>query len=105
MNSEHKWSSGEKKEGRRIFEIARGRALQEVIDQHHALQIESIDDIWNYGNELRKKRRELDEALDYRYSVLARTLARCVRRKWLKVEELEGLPESEKEKALRILEF
>ena len=53
----------------------------------------TVDDMWSIGDELRQRRRELEELLDYRYSQLTLVFARLILQGHLAEEQLKGLSE------------
>jgi hypothetical protein len=89
------WSPTEKKICQRAFEAARDREydalLAEVREKVAAMS--SPYDIWDLNDFLYKKRREIGEKYDYRYSMLIYVFARLLREGWLHMDELAGLSE------------
>lgn len=47
--------------------------------------------VWRLHDYLSKKRREVDEKYDYRYSVLLTVFLRLVSEGWLALDELSGI--------------
>ena len=90
-----KWSNREKKIARQAFERAYQRECDAIRERVSAMLSELTDanDIWRVHDFLSKKRREVDEKYDYRYSVLIFVFARLLREGWLDESELDGLQE------------
>src|SRR5271157_5239144 len=88
-----KWSPSEKAVAREAFEAALSRELKAVIAETKrlAVRIEQLDDLWELGQYLAAKRKEIDETFDYRYSVLPLVLGVLIRRGRLGEQELHGL--------------
>src|SRR6266542_975917 len=67
----HEWSASEKKIARRAYEAARQAVLAaELAEFKVKAAAAGIDEMWSIGDELRQRRREIEELLDYRYSQL-----------------------------------
>lgn len=91
-----RWSNREKKIARQAFDHAYQRECNVIREHVSAMlaELTSSTDIWRVHNFLSKKRREVDEKYDYRYSVLIFVFARLLREGWLDESELDGLQEN-----------
>jgi len=87
------WSKSEKTIARRAFDLAYERECAALADEVRRLadRIAGPDDIWKIHDFLRRKRKEIDEKYDYRYSVLIFVFARLLGEGWLEESELAGL--------------
>lgn len=99
--SEIAWSKTEKSVARRAFDnsyrkecLSLAKTLREMADS-----VRGSDDIWRIHDFLTRKRVEIDEKYDYRYSVLQTVFSRLLKEGWLEESDLEGLLE---EKVSRI---
>ncbi len=90
-----KWSKSEKAVARRACQAACNREVTGIVDEVRArvAQLKEPADIWKVNDFLYRKRRDIDDKYDCRFSVMVLVLARLVREGWLKREELEGLSE------------
>jgi len=88
-----KWSEAEKQIARRVFNAALQAELAEIMSNFkvQAATIATPDEMWAIQDFLFRKRREIDEKYDYRYSQLLLVFARLVREKRVREEELQGL--------------
>lgn len=90
-----KWSKSEKTIARKAFDRA--------VDKEHAMlasrirtmaqELDDADGIWTLHDFLSKKRREIDEKYDYRYSVLLFVFARLIGEGLIETADLQGLSE------------
>jgi hypothetical protein len=89
------WSKSEKVIARTAFDAALGRELREVIQKtkHMANAIQQSADLWDLEHYLTRRRREIDQKYDYRYSRLTQVFGRLVYEKRLQEKELSGLRE------------
>ncbi|MBI4228112.1 MAG: hypothetical protein HY693_00175 [Deltaproteobacteria bacterium] len=88
-----KWSTREKKIARAAYEKAYKAEMQQI---HEAVYKKVKDfrdenDVWRLHDYLTRKRREVDEKYDYRYSVLIFVLGRVLREGLISDEDVEGL--------------
>jgi hypothetical protein len=90
-----KWSEGEKKLARRVFEEALSAELAELIVDFKAKAAAVVrpDDMWSIGELLHRRRREIDEKYDYRYSQLLAVFGRLVRDGRIQDAQLAGMSE------------
>lgn len=89
------WSAGEKEVARRAFNAALERELASITEKvkQRANSIQRPDDLWKLERYLTRKRKEIDEKYDYRYSVLLNVFARLICDGFLSEGELAGLGE------------
>lgn len=90
-----KWSEGEKKVARRVFEAALKAELTEVMVDFKARAAAAgqPDDMWSIEELLHRRRREIDDKYDYRYSQLLLVFGRLVREGRIQETQLAGLSE------------
>jgi hypothetical protein len=90
-----KWSNGEKKAAKALFETALERELQTYIQEFkdRAAKIEVPDDLWSIAKQASKKQREIDEKYDFRYSQLIFVFANLLRSGSIQENELTALGE------------
>lgn len=91
---ELKWSESEKKLARRVFEAALRVELAEVMAEFkaRAAAAKEADDLWSIQEYLHRRRREIDEKYDFRYSQLIPVFGRLLREGRLQEAQLAGLP-------------
>ncbi len=99
-----KWSKTEKTITRRAFDSAYRREHEAIIHRLSWMlqDITHPEDLWCLHDFLSKKRQEIDEKYDYRYSVLLWVFARLMAEGWLQQADLEGL-HAEKVTTIRFL--
>jgi hypothetical protein len=90
---------------RAAFEAALAREMATIREEAEAMLRRSTDpfDVWAVHDFLSRRRREVDEKYDYRYSVLILVFARLLREGWLRDSELAGLSADKLERIQRIL--
>ena len=90
-----KWSDSEKKLARRAFEAALTHELVELMAEFKAKAAAAAepDDMWSVQDFLHRKRREIDEKYDYRYSQLPLVFGRLLREGRIQEQQLSGLAE------------
>lgn len=90
-----KWSESEKKLARRVFEAALTAELAEVMTEFKARAVAAVepDDMWSVQEHLYRKRREIDEKYDFRYSQLPLVFGQLLREGRIQVAQLAGLSE------------
>ena len=98
------WSREEKAIARAAYDAALAREMAAIREEAEAILRRSADpfDVWELHDFLSKKRREVDEKYDYRYSVLILVFARLLREGWLRDSELAGLSADKLEYVERI---
>jgi len=101
------WSKGEKAIARRAYDQAYDRELTALADEvrRGAEQITEPHHIWALHDFLTRKRKEIDQKYDYRYSQLVFVFARLIRDGWLSEGELAGLGEDKLAKIRAWLEL
>jgi hypothetical protein len=94
-----KWSASEKKIARRAFEAALESTLTGIMAEFKAKAASAAtsSEMWAIEDYLRRRRREVDEIFDYRYSQLPLVFARLIREGHLDEARLSGLAEEELE--------
>jgi hypothetical protein len=92
---EMRWSQAERAIARKAFDRALQRELEEVMRKARemAARIAEPSELWELEEFLSKRRREIDQKYDYRYSVLPMIFGILNRERRLKEEELRGLGE------------
>jgi len=90
---ELKWSPSEKATARRAYDLALGRELEAVVREakERAAKLKTPGELWDLEEWLTKRRREIDNLYDYRYSVLPLVFAALLYRGLVNEAELEGL--------------
>ena len=90
-----KWSQAEKKIARRVFEAALVVELSEVLSElkERAAAAAEPDDMWSIERYLQRRRLEIDQKYDYRYSQLLLVFGHLLREGRIQVEQLSGLSE------------
>lgn len=88
-----KWTGTEKSIARKAFERALDAELEALISETkvRAARIAKVDDLWKLEGWLGKRRREIDDKFDYRYSVLPQVFAVLISKGQLSLEELRGI--------------
>jgi hypothetical protein len=92
------WSKREKEIARKAFNNAYDRECMALIKEIKDSNLQNSDQLWNLCDMLQKRRREMDEKYDYRYSMLIVVFARLIRDGCLNFEELEGFSQEKIEK-------
>jgi hypothetical protein len=89
------WSGSEKKIARRAFEAALESTLAGVMAEFKAKAAAAAtpSDMWDVGDWLHRRRREIDELFDYRYSQLPLVFGRLIVEGLLDEGQLTGLSE------------
>jgi Photoprotection regulator fluorescence recovery protein len=105
--SDREWSNAEKKIARRAYEAARQAVLAGAMAEFKAKAVAATtaDDMWSVGDELRQRRRELQELLDYRYSQLPMVFGRLIFDGYLDEQQLSGLAEDKLAEIRRYVSF
>jgi hypothetical protein len=98
------WSPAEKIVARRAFKLALQRELDDLIREtkKRAAMVAEPSQLWELEDYLTKRRREIDEKYDYRYSVLTLVFARLLYEGRMNKEDLRGLGQDKLDLILRI---
>jgi hypothetical protein len=90
-----KWSESEKKVARRAFEAALAVELAGILAEFKAktVAVTGPDDMWSIEEYLRRKRREIDQKYDYRYSQLLGVFGTLLREGRIQEAQLLGIAE------------
>jgi hypothetical protein len=101
------WSKPEKTVARRAFRAAHDRECRAIADnvRKMAAEINDSTGLWQLSEFLTKKRSEMEEKYDYRYSILLSVFARLTFEGWARREDLAGLSEEKLQEISRIAEF
>ena len=104
---DREWSNAEKKIARRVFDTARQAVLAGTMAEFKAKTAAAmtVDDMWSVGDELRHRRREIDELFDYRYSQLTLVFGRLILEGYLDEKQLTGIAEDKLEDIRRYVSF
>jgi hypothetical protein len=87
------WSGAEKKIARRAFEAALDKALAVAIADFkaRAAAVSTPLEMWEIGEDLYRRRREIDLMFDYRYSRLSQVFGELIHAGWMDEAALAGL--------------
>lgn len=96
------WTCSEKKAARVIYDRALSKARDEILTLHRNKEFTELGELWDYEREIREWREDLDFIFQYSYSKLHYCFAICLRRGWLRREDLSGLSEERIESLERI---
>lgn len=90
-----KWTNSEKKLAREVFESALQKELKEIIAEFkkNAAAVSEPDDLWPLLKRTDRKREEIDQKYDFRYSQLLHVFGRLLREQRITEDELNGLSE------------
>jgi hypothetical protein len=90
-----KWSASEKKTARSAFDTALAAELAELIVEfkRRAAAASSAEDLWLIQEYLHRRRFEINEKYDYRYSQLPLVFGKLVREGRVRESQLIGLAE------------
>ena len=93
MMNDIKWSKSEKSIARAAFDRAYQKECDQIIRslKQKAHKLSGPKEIWKIHDYLSKKRKEMDEKYDYRYSVLILGFSILLKQQWLEIDDLEGL--------------
>lgn len=93
MMRDWKWSGAEKSAARKAFDLVLDAELEAVMRETkaRAARIVEIDDVWKLEHWMGKRRREIDDKFDYRYSVLPEVFAAMISKGQLRLEQLQGI--------------
>lgn len=101
------WSKAEKAIARKAFESAHQKECTAILmeTRKRLACITDPVDIWTINDYLWKKRKEITDKYDYRYSVLLDVLTLLACEGWISLDALEGLNEEKWAYIKRILAF
>lgn len=85
------WSKSEKKHARTLFNLALEREYKELFNKINGTKVVKPEEVWDLHDMLTRKRKEMDEKYDYRYSQLIFVFARLVHEGYLTMDEFETL--------------
>jgi hypothetical protein len=101
-----KWTGSEKKIARRAFDAALDAALAGILAEFKAKAAAATpSDMWDVGNWLYRRRREIDGLFDYRYSQLPVVFGRLIVEGYLDEGQLTGLGEDKLEEVRHYVSF
>lgn len=102
-----KWSPREKKIARGAFDETIDSTLSQIIADFKAkaAAVVTSDDMWALEGYLRRKRREVEETFDYRYSQLPLVFARLISEGYMDEAQLSGLSDDKLATIRRILSW
>jgi hypothetical protein len=105
MYRDFKWSGSEKKIAQRAFEAARESVLAGIMAEFKAkaAAAATVVEMWAVEDYLRDSRQQVQELLDYRYSVLLMVFARLIREGHMDEGQLAGLAAEKLEMIRQIL--
>ncbi|VVB63334.1 Uncharacterised protein [uncultured archaeon] len=105
--SETQWTKREKDIARKAFNAAYERECKAISQnvREMAVRINDPPDLWHILEYITKKREEIDEKYDYRYSVLPFVFARLIHEGLIAQEDLAGLSEEKLTEIRRIAEL
>jgi hypothetical protein len=105
--NEMEWSKKETEIARHAYRTAYERECRAIAlkTRNMAEGINEPSDLWNIHDYLTKKREEIDQKYDYRYSTLLSLFTRLLYEGWIKEEDLTGLSEDKLQEIHRIVEF
>jgi len=95
-----KWNQKEKSISRAAFDKAYRNECEDIIKtvRQKLNNLSEPKKIWELEEYLYKKRREIDNKYDYRYSVLITVFSRLIAEGWIKIKDLEELGEEKIER-------
>ncbi len=99
------WSKSEKKNARTLFDLALQREYKELFNKINDIKVTRPEDVWDLHDMLTRKRKEMDEKYDYRYSQLIFVFARLVHEGYLTMNELEMLGTQKYSSVKKILDI
>ena len=87
------WSPEEKKIARAAFDKAYSNEMNEIKNEleKRIKDLNDLQKVWPIHDFLSKRRTEVDEKYDYRYSVLINVFARLLSEGCIEEKDLEGL--------------
>jgi len=98
------WTKQQKQSARKLFDLALNREYAELIERINDTKIETPEEVWRLYEILDRKRSEMKEKYDYRYSRLIFLFARLSHERYLSLEELKVLGEEKYEMIRSLVE-
>jgi hypothetical protein len=94
-----KWNTNEKKVARAAFDKAYKREMEEIQNAlfDKVAKLKNDKDVWSIQKYLSKRRYNIDNKYDYRYSQLILVFSKLMKEGYLKEEDLFGLSEDKLE--------
>lgn len=89
------WTKKEKDIARRAYNMALEREGKKLLERlkEMAISAKNREDIWRIHDFLTKRRKDIGQKYDYRYSVLIPVFGRLIREGWIGLDDLDGLAE------------
>lgn len=102
-----KWSDSEKKLARRLFDAALQTELAEVLAEFKSKAVAATtpDAMWDVEDYLTRRRRDIAQKYDYRYSQLIFVFGGLLREGRLQPDQFAGLSEEKRAAIQRFLSF
>lgn len=99
-----KWTNSEKKLAREVFDAAVQQELSEIIAdfKSKAEALSEPDELWSLVKRTDRRRQEIDDKYDFRYSQLLRVFGQLMREGRITEQSLTGLSEEKVSIILRI---
>ena len=90
-----KWTNSEKKLAREVFDAAVQQELSEIIAdfKSKAATLSEPDELWSLVKRTDRRRQEIDDKYDFRYSQLLRVFGQLMREGRITEQDLTGLSE------------
>jgi Photoprotection regulator fluorescence recovery protein len=101
------WSPAEKAIAHKTFDLALDKELEAVLREAkaRASRASEASDLWKLESWLGKRRREIDNKYDFRYSVLPLVFGGLLREGSISEQDLRGLGEEKLEAIRRIASY
>ena len=88
-----KWNTKEKKKARELYELAKQRDYERLMDDIKKKLPKNPEDVWQLQKYLNEQAKEFDRVYQFRYGYILETFVYLVRKGILKKEELQSLGE------------
>jgi len=88
-----KWNTKEKKQARALYELAKQRDYERLMDDIKKRVPKNSEDVWQLQKYLNEQAKEFDRIYQFRYGYILETFVYLVRKGILKKEELQPLGE------------
>ena len=86
----YSWSKKEKEIAKRAFELAHHNKIKKIIEGIKSHKLDDWEDIVSLKAFIKKKEKEAEMVLDYRYSVLVLSFASFIREGLISLKEIQG---------------